>query len=113
MKCRVFNISQYEVNPKTGEDLHFNEENIKNCISHKSIKQYGYILHDKDICIKDDEVNGYTTGEAKPRHWHVVLRCDDAIEISTIAKWLGIPENMIDVPKGRGAFLECIEYLTH
>ena len=113
MKCRVFNISQYEVNPKTGEDLHFNEENIKNCISHKSIKQYGYILHDKDICIKDDEVNGYITGEAKPRHWHVVLRCDDAIEISTIAKWLGIPENMIDVPKGRGAFLECIEYLTH
>ena len=43
MKCRVFNISQYEVNPKTGEDLHFNEENIKNCISHKSIKQYGYL----------------------------------------------------------------------
>lgn len=27
-KFRTFNICQYEVNPKSGEDMHFNEENI-------------------------------------------------------------------------------------
>lgn len=113
MKSRIFNISQYEVNPKTGESLNFNEENIKNCISYKSIKQYAYIRHDKDVCIEDDEKNGYKAGDPKPAHWHVVLRCDDAMEISTIANQLGIPENQIDVPKGRGAFLDCVRYLTH
>lgn len=101
------------MNPATGENLNFNGENIKKCISHKSIKKYAYIRHDKDTYIEDDEKNGYTIGEPKPAHWHVVLQCDNAIEIETIAKWLNIPSQYIDVPKGRGAFLDCVQYLTH
>lgn len=61
----------------------------------------------------DDEKNGYTVGELKPRHWHIVLQCDNAIEVETIAKWLCIPQQYIDVPKGRGAFLDCVAYLSH
>lgn len=113
MRSRVFNIAQYERNPVTGEDLHFGETNIKQCIEHKSIKSYAYIRHDKDAYTADDEKNGYKAGEPKPPHWHIVLRCDNAIEIETIAKWLDIPQQYIDVPKGKGAFLDCVAYLTH
>jgi hypothetical protein len=52
-----------DVNPTTGEDLHFNEENIKNCVAHKSIKKFAYIKHDKDVCTKEDEVNGRKIGD--------------------------------------------------
>lgn len=113
MRSRVFNITQYEKNPVTGEDLNFSEDNIKRCINHKMIKDYAYIRHDKDVYTEDDEKNGYKIGELKPPHWHVVIKCDNAIELDTIAKWLGIPPQYIDVPKGRGAFLDCVQYLTH
>lgn len=113
MKSRCFNITQYEINPTTGEDLHFNEDNIKFCIQHKTIKQYAYIRHNKNVYTEDDEKNGYTKGEPKSPHWHIVLKTDVAIEIETIAKWLNIPQQYVDVPKGRGAFLDCVQYLTH
>lgn len=113
MRSRVFNVIQYERNPVTGETLNFSEENIKSCIDHKTIKQYAYIKHDKDLYTVDDEKNGYKAGEPKAIHYHVVLRCDNAIELETIAKWLDIPVQYIDVPKGKGAFLDCVQYLTH
>ena len=113
MKCRVFNISQYEKNPLTGEDLNFNEENIKSCVEHRSIKQWAYICHDKDIYTEEDELNGHHKGDAIPIHWHVVLRTDVAIEIDTISRWIGVPSQYIDAPKGHGAFLDCVQYLTH
>ena len=113
MKSRIFNITQYEVNPMTGESLNFNEDNIKLCISHKTIKQYAYVRHDKDTYTADDKKNGYEVGKPKPAHWHIVLKTDAAIEIDTIAKWLGIPSQYVDVPHGRGAFLDCVQYLTH
>jgi len=143
MKTRIINICQYEKNPRTGEDLHFSEENIISALEHKTIKQAAYILHDKDIYNEDEEAaciealgkeydnfgadvpDGLTKeeyisreqwvhqGEVKPRHWHVVARCDAAMELSVFAAWFGVKEQYIDVPKGRGAFMDCIEYLTH
>lgn len=143
MKARTINICQYEVNPRTGEDLHFGEENIMSALEHKTIKQAAYVLHDKDIYTEDeettciealgkeydrkgqDECDGLTkedyikreqwvhVGEPKPRHWHIVAKCDRAVELSVYATWFGVPENQIDVPKGRGAFMDCVEYLTH
>ena len=114
-KFRTFNICQYEVNPKSGEDLHFNEENILECVSHKTIKKWAYICHDKDIATSEDEAtNGFKEGTLKPKHWHIVLKTDKAMEIDTISKWLGIPSNFIDVPRGGNrAFLDCVQYLTH
>lgn len=37
----------------------------------------------------------------------------NATELPTIAKWFGISDNFVDMPKGRGAFLDCVQYLTH
>lgn len=114
MKSRVFNITQFEKNPETGEDLHFGEDNIKQCIAHKTIKQFAYIKHDKDKYTKyDKNLHGHKIGDLKNAHWHVVLRTDAALEIEVIAKWLGIPMQQVEIPKGRGQFLDCVEYLTH
>ena len=116
MKARIFNVMQYERNPETGEDLHFNENNIKECLEHKTIKKWAYILHDKDVYSEKDESDSEglrKAGDLKPPHWHVVVQVQPALDTSIIAKWLGIPENFVDVPKGRGAFLDCVEYLTH
>ena len=52
---RVFNIMQYEINPITGEDLHFNETNIISALSHKTFREWAYIYHDKDTYSQKDE----------------------------------------------------------
>lgn len=100
MKTRTFHVVQYEINPKTGEDLHFNETNIITALSHKSIKEWAYICHDKDTYSEDDEANGIgTAGKTKGTHWHIVGRSDRAIDIVVLANWFGVPANCIDVPK--------------
>ena len=114
IKTRVFNISQYEINPKIGEDFHFNETNIITALSHKSIKEWPYICHDKDIYSEKDKIKGDgKAGEPKGKHWHIVGRSDRAIDIVVLANWFGVSANCIDVPKGHGAFFDTVEYLTH
>lgn len=116
MRARTFNIMQYERHPETGEPL-INEDIIKVALSHKTITKYAYICHDKDVYSLKDEANDTSgkrkAGDKKPRHWHIVCNCENAVEVSTIAKWFGISENFVDVPKGAGAFLDCVQYLTH
>ena len=116
-KGRVFNISQYENHPETGELL-LNEDTIKVALSHKTIKQWAYICHDKDKYTEKDELDdpSHKAGNPKPAHWHIVLQMgSNPAEVGTIAKWFGIAENFVDIPKGNGAgkFLDCVEYLTH
>lgn len=120
LKSRIFNCLQYEKNPKTGADLNFSETNIISCMKHKSITRYAYIRHDKDTVTEWDIESGkgaYTSadlGKPKGIHWHVVIECEKGLMlVSTIARWLGIPESMVEIPKGRGAFIDCIEYLRH
>lgn len=116
MKARTFNIMQYEKHPETGEQL-IAEDQIKVALAHKTIKEYAYICHDEDVYSLKDEADDIAgnkkAGDDKPRHWHIVCKSDAPIDTSTIAKWFGIPENYVDVPKGAGAFLDCVEYLTH
>lgn len=119
-RYRVFNCLQYEFNPKTGQSLNFTEQNIRDCVNHGSITRYAYICHDKDVITEDDVNNSngmYTkdnVGKLKNKHWHVVIECQNSPQsIKTIARWLGIPENMVKVPKGRSAFIDCVEYLRH
>lgn len=120
LKSRIFNCLQYEKNPKTGADLHFSEANILNCVKHKSITRYAYIKHDRDVITEWDIENGkgayseQDLGKDKGDHWHIVIECAKGLmPVSTIARWLGIPENMVEIPKGRGAFIDCVEYLRH
>ena len=140
MKARVIHLSQFEKNPRTGEDLHFGENNILSAVEHKTIKESAYILHDKDVYTEEDEkyciealskeyddlqildqtkdeyihaLQWIHAGDVKPRHWHVVARADYAVELSVYAAWFGVPENLVYVGRGRGAFWDCVEYLTH
>lgn len=115
LKARVLEIVQYEFNPITGEDLHFNENNIIAGLEHKTIKQWAYVAHDRDVYSQKDEEQDprKVQGNFKPKHWHVVLRCDRAVEVSQIASWFGVSENYVEVKRGHGAFLDCAFYLTH
>ena len=104
--ARIFNIMQYEKHPETKKPL-LNEETIRVALlSHASIDRWAYIRHDKDT-LED--------GTKKSPHWHIVIQMKSATAVKTIAKWFGIEENFVDIPKGRGAgkFLDCVEYLTH
>jgi len=113
MRPRIFNIMQYADHPDTGEQL-ITEDKIKEALTHKTIKQWAYIAHNKDVYSEEDEKEeGRRQGELKPLHYHIVLNCPGACELSAIAKWFGIAENYVDVPKGHGAFLDCVQYLTH
>ena len=117
MKARIFNIMQYVRHPESGEEL-LNEDTIIDALSHRTIKRWAYILHDSDVYSAKDELDdaNHTEGKTKPPHWHIVIQMgSNQAETSTIAKWFGISENYVDVPKGLGAnkFLDCVQYLTH
>ena len=116
IRSRYYMIMQYEKNPLTGEDLLFNETAIKRGILEKtdSLMAWAYIRHDKDVYNQDDDIpEGKEIGDVRPAHWHVMLHFKNAIEISSLANAFGVPENYIEAWKGRGAFLDGIQYLTH
>lgn len=115
LRARIYNIMQYEKHPTTGEIL-LTEDTIKKALAHDTIKQYAYIRHDKDTYSEKDEKDDPThkKGEYKPPHWHIVLQMKtNSTELPTVARWFGISDNYVDMPKGRGAFLDCVNYLTH
>lgn len=106
---------QYENHPETGEPL-LNEETIKDALAHRTIKRWAYCAHDRDEYSALDEENNpeHIKGNKKPKHWHICLEMgSNQAEIGTIAKWFGIADNFINVAKGKGAFLDIVQYLTH
>ena len=107
---------QYEKHPETGEVL-LTEDQIKVALlSHRMIKRWAYICHNRDLySALDEEQNPeHIAGETKPPHWHIVLEMGTRqVEIGVIARWFGIAENFVETAKGAGAFLDCVEYLTH
>lgn len=143
MRTRIFHIVQYIRNPRTNEDLGINESIIKEGLNHKTIKEWAYICHDNDVYTEENEAENIEMlgnewekqseeekakqskaeyikkhqwakkGEKRGAHYHIVLQCANATEVSVIANWFNVPENCIDCPKGAGAFLDCVEYLTH
>ena len=115
IKSRIFNIMQYERHPETGIVL-LQEKDIKKALAHKTIKRYAYICHNADVYSIDDEEDDprHVAGEKKPAHWHIVIEMKTRqVEVGVIAKWLGISDNFVNVAKGHGAFLDCVQYLTH
>lgn len=105
LKGRIFNIMQYLQHPTTGEVLLTQETVHDVLLKYSTITKWAYIIHGADV--KED-------GTPKPSHFHIVLQTENNLTaVSTIAKWFRIPENFIDVPKGKGAFLDCVAYLTH
>lgn len=116
ISARCFEVVQYEFAPDTNEDLHFNENNILSALEHKSIKQWAYIRHDKDNYTEEEDIKSggiHKVGTPRNAHWHCVCKCDKAIELDVVAKWFGVPVNQVQVGKGRGAFEDKVQYLTH
>lgn len=114
-KARIFNIMQYEKHPATGEPL-WSVEQIEEGLDHKTIAEWAWCYHDKDVWTEDDELQdaSHVAGEVKPPHFHVAINLPkNAVEIEIIARWFGVPMNFVEIARGRGAFLDCVEYLTH
>jgi len=105
----------YELGRLSGKtDDEINALECDSCVWLPSEDRYSTYIVDKVFQACGDlqaEVSAMT--KYKPKHIHIVLNCPSQIELSSVANWFGIPENYIDVPKGRGAFLDCVEYLTH
>ena len=111
---RVWEVVTDLVHPLTSEKI-IDLETVQQIIDdHKSIKEYAYIVHDKDKYISGDKIpEGRKIGELKPAHVHIVLHFYRAQDVDSISKWFGIPSNFIEKKKGVGAFYYCVEYLTH
>lgn len=124
MRARIFNVMQYEKHPETGDTL-LTEAVIHKALQHQGIEFYAYILHNSDPRTQEEydrymkEHDGaqpqWNVGDIKPPHWHIVLKFKNPSDTKTVAKWLGIQENFVQVPKGMGPgkFLDCVGYLTH
>lgn len=66
------------------------------------IKEYAYILHDKDI--NED-------GSAKSPHWHIFLRFNYATDFKYIATYFGLAENFVG--KILGKWEDALIYAIH
>lgn len=114
-KARIFNIMQYEKHPTSGEPL-WSVSQIEEGLDHKTIVEWAWVYHDKDKWTEQDELadSSHIAGQTKPPHYHVAISVPkNAMEVETIARWFGVPMNFVDIVRGRGAFLDCVEYLTH
>ncbi len=94
------------------------QEIIDKALAHKQIKQWAYILHDKDTLRLPDDEKQVVMGDdgepvSKPPHYHFIIRGQNAIKVSALSKWFGLPTNMFQTMQGRGTWEENLEYLTH
>lgn len=51
--------------------------------------------------------------DIKPEHFHIVLSCPNKARLCDVARWFNVAECFVDIPKGKGAFMDCVKYLTH
>ena len=83
-----------------GEML-FDLDNLSQVLNDKGncIKEYAYIIHDKDKYTHSDEKRNpeHKEGTLKPKHIHLILRFNrnQPQQFSSIAKWFDIPENFV------------------
>lgn len=140
-RIRQFTVCQFERNPRTNEYIKDLNEIIKNLKSYTSFSDWAYCIHDKDLytddaiddmryaLVREAKKEGITdesaiseyiknnawasVGDSKGKHIHIAVKCSTAVSIEQISNWLSVPEYLIKKVKGRGAFLDCVEYLTH
>lgn len=80
-------------------NVEFFKGNIGDIIkSHKTIKQYAYILHDKD--------------EGQSPHWTIYLNFGSSgVDTKQVGEWFGLQESQVEKIKGRKT--DALQYLTH
>ena len=96
-RCEI--VSNLE--SEDGEKL-FDIERMKQVLEEKSktcIKEFSYIIHDKDVYTEEDERKNekYKCGELKPKHIHLLLRFfeNQPQKLKNIAGWFQIPPNFV------------------
>ena len=99
-----------------GEVL-FDMEKLSDVLKAKShiIKEYAFIIHDKDVYTEADERKNpdHKEGEFKPAHIHLLLRFERKQPQNTkfICKWFEVPENFVS--KINSTFEDAVLYLAH
>lgn len=81
---------------------YLSEEKLIAGLDHRSIKDYAYIKHDKDVDVD---------GTLKIPHWHIMLRFNTPVPTENICSWFDIKPNFLEHIKGR--FADALSYLTH
>jgi hypothetical protein len=89
MKLKLFEVMQ-------GCE-YLQELEILEALKQPSIKDYAYILHDKD-------------SDSKP-HYHVAVRLNHANDSKYVARWFGVKEQYVEKVKGRWS--DMLKYLIH
>ena len=77
-------------------------EDVESGLDHNAVKDYAYILHDKDA--KPD-------GSTKAPHWHIMIRFKNPVPTESLCAWFNIKPQMIE--KIKGTFGDAVAYLTH
>ena len=116
------NEQKYRVFEINSQEPYLTKDKIENGLRMRSIKEYAYILHDKDVYTekqieklvkKGVDVSNYNVGDLKAKHWHCYIVVNPAQTIKTIAKWFDVAPQYVEVKKGAGAFVDCLEYAVH
>lgn len=81
---------------------HLNKETLEKALDNNAIKDYAYIIHDKDL--KED-------GTTKYKHYHISLRFKYSQDTKNVAKWFNVSENFVSKIKGR--YEDSLLYLIH
>ncbi|MDE6667677.1 MAG: hypothetical protein K2K38_04950 [Clostridia bacterium] len=80
-------------------NVEFFKGNVGDIIkSHKTIKHYAYILHDKDV--------------GQSPHWTIYLNFGSSgVDTKQVGEWFGLQESQVERIKGRKT--DALQYLTH
>ncbi|MCM1084084.1 MAG: hypothetical protein NC393_13330 [Clostridium sp.] len=94
----------------------FDMDNMKLVLeTKKCIKDYSYIVHDKDVYTQEDEERNqeHKADTLKPAHVHLLLRFQDNQPQDTkyVAKWFKVAENFVNKIKGK--WEDALLYQTH
>lgn len=114
LKGRYFTIMSDLVHPDTGQVLH-TLDSLEAAATRKGVAKSAWIIHDKDIWDAADAQSNTRAqvGCTKPVHFHAVEAHTGETLLSTVARAWGVPPNFVKKVKGRGAFEDNAEYLTH
>ena len=110
---RVFMITQNLEHPSTGQTL-ITTEQVEKAVVKKGVKQYAWILHDKDVYTAAEVTKNpaLVQGSPKAPHIHVAIQRSSFASIAQVARAFGVPPQCVE-PKPPSAFLDLVEYLTH
>lgn len=110
---RVFMITQNLEHPATGQTL-ITTEQVEKALAKKGVKQYAWILHDKDTYTAAEVAKNpaLVQGSPKAPHVHVVIQRSSFSTIAQVARAFGVPPQCVE-SKPPSSFLDLVEYLTH